>query len=38
MPYDSKLANAVWLYEYLDEGGPCFYPDGHPRDINNIPP
>lgn len=27
-----------WRYEYRDGGGPWFYPDGHPRDADNIPP
>lgn len=38
MPQDSNLPKAAWRYEYLDGGGPWFYPDGRPRDINNIPP
>ena len=32
------MPKAAWRYEYLDGSGPWFYPDGHPRDINNIPP
>lgn len=38
MPQDSNLPETAWRYEYLDGGGPWFYPDGRPRDINNIPP
>lgn len=38
MPQDSNLPEAAWRYEYLDGGGPWFYPDGRPRDINNVPP
>lgn len=26
-----------WRYEYLDGGGPWFYPDGTPRSLNDIP-
>ena len=38
MPQDSNLPETAWRYEYLDGGGPWFYPDGRPRDINNVPP
>lgn len=26
-----------WRYENFDGGGPWFYPDGTPRNVNNIP-
>ena len=38
MPQDSKLPTECWRYEYRDGGGPWFFPDGRPRNINKTPP
>ena len=38
MPQDSKLPTECWRYEYQDGGGPWFFPDGRPRNINETPP
>jgi hypothetical protein len=38
MRLDSKLPTECWRYEYRDGGGPWFFPDGRPRNINETPP
>ena len=32
-----EYPTSCWRYEYLDGGGPWFYPNGEPRDIDNVP-
>lgn len=33
---DFNYPTECWRYEYLDGGGPWFYPDGKPR-VSNLP-